>query len=56
MALSLQFAISVPIWGLKDGAMKRDYYEVLGVERNSDAGHIKKAFRRIALAHHPDQN
>lgn len=36
--------------------MKRDYYEVLGVERNSDAGHIKKAFRRIALAHHPDQN
>ena len=36
--------------------MKRDYYEVLGVERESDAGQIKKAFRRIALAHHPDQN
>ncbi|MBM65412.1 MAG: molecular chaperone DnaJ [Myxococcales bacterium] len=36
--------------------MKRDYYEVLGVERTSDATRIKKAFRRIALAHHPDQN
>lgn len=35
---------------------KRDYYEVLGVERNADADGLKKAFRKLAMQHHPDRN
>lgn len=35
---------------------KRDYYEVLGVNRTADAQEIKKAFRRLARQYHPDVN
>jgi len=37
-------------------AVKRDYYEVLGINKTATADDIKKAYRKLALAHHPDRN
>ncbi|HUV52088.1 MAG TPA: molecular chaperone DnaJ [Dehalococcoidia bacterium] len=37
-------------------ASKRDYYEVLGVDRNASDDEMKKAFRRLAFQYHPDRN
>ena len=36
--------------------MKRDYYEVLGVDRVADADALKRAYRKLAHAYHPDKN
>lgn len=35
---------------------KRDYYEILGVAKSSDADVIKKAYRKVAMQYHPDRN
>ncbi len=35
---------------------ERDYYEVLGVDRNASEADVKKAFRRLAMRYHPDRN
>ena len=35
---------------------KRDYYEVLGVDRGADEATIKKAYRQLAKKYHPDMN
>ena len=35
---------------------KRDYYDVLGIDRNADEKTIKKAYRKLAKKYHPDTN
>ena len=35
---------------------KRDYYEILGINKNASADEIKKSYRKLAMQYHPDRN
>ena len=35
---------------------KDDYYDILGVSSDAESGELKKAYRKLAMQHHPDRN
>jgi len=51
-----QYVAPLPTCSWRTFMAKRDYYEILGVERGVDEKEIKKAYRRVAMKFHPDRN
>jgi len=37
-------------------SQRKDYYKILGIDKNADENQIKKAYRKLAIVHHPDKN
>ena len=37
-------------------SLRKDYYKILGVDKHADDAQIKKAYRKLAIVHHPDKN
>ncbi len=50
------FALNRFVLSEKNMSTKRDYYEILGLTKDVSSEEIKKAFRRLAMKHHPDRN
>jgi len=54
--MAFRFQECIPREKVNNMAIKRDYYEVLGVSRTATDEEIKKAFRKLAFKYHPDHN